>query len=157
MIHARAVRPRGGVVTQQTANLRTPVRFRAWPPIKFYRIDRHLVGVRACSARRPFRQAIPTKAPARSSLASVGRRHLRVDADHLPGLMGRSARRLVDPSAPLRPSRSCRLCGSSRNSRVGQAGVLANAASQVSQAVLGVRLARAGSVGLILHDGAGRN
>jgi hypothetical protein len=25
-------RPRGGVVTQRTANPRTPVQFRAWPP-----------------------------------------------------------------------------------------------------------------------------
>jgi hypothetical protein len=29
---ARAVWPRGGVVTQRTANPCTPVRFRAWPP-----------------------------------------------------------------------------------------------------------------------------
>jgi hypothetical protein len=29
----RALRPRGGVVTQRTANPRTPVQFRAWPPI----------------------------------------------------------------------------------------------------------------------------
>ena len=29
----RASRPRGGVVTQRTANPRTPVQFRAWPPI----------------------------------------------------------------------------------------------------------------------------
>src|SRR5579863_5265501 len=28
-----SLRPRGGVVTQRTANPRTPVRFRAWPPI----------------------------------------------------------------------------------------------------------------------------
>jgi hypothetical protein len=28
----RASRPRGGVVTQRTANPRTPVQFRAWPP-----------------------------------------------------------------------------------------------------------------------------
>src|SRR5690606_24955830 len=28
-----AGRPRGGVVTQRTANPRTPVRFRPWPPI----------------------------------------------------------------------------------------------------------------------------
>lgn len=27
-----ALRPRGGVVTQRTANPRTPVQFRAWPP-----------------------------------------------------------------------------------------------------------------------------
>ena len=27
-----STRPRGGVVTQRTANPRTPVRFRAWPP-----------------------------------------------------------------------------------------------------------------------------
>ena len=28
----KASRPRGGVVTQRTANPRTPVQFRAWPP-----------------------------------------------------------------------------------------------------------------------------
>ena len=28
------LRPRGGVVTHRTANPRTPVRFRAWPPLK---------------------------------------------------------------------------------------------------------------------------
>ncbi len=27
------LRPRGGVVTQRTANPRTPVQFRAWPPM----------------------------------------------------------------------------------------------------------------------------
>jgi hypothetical protein len=30
--------PRGGVVTQRTANPRTPVQFRAWPPLS--RLDR---------------------------------------------------------------------------------------------------------------------
>jgi hypothetical protein len=33
LFHEGFDRPRGGVVTQRTANPRTPVRFRAWPPL----------------------------------------------------------------------------------------------------------------------------
>ena len=48
MIHARPAGPRGGVVTQRIANPRTPVRFRAWPPLR--------PGAGAAAAKRPRAQ-----------------------------------------------------------------------------------------------------
>ena len=48
-------RPRGGVVTQRTANPRTPVQFRAWPPISpgnsGIRHGRALTASSACAVR----------------------------------------------------------------------------------------------------------
>lgn len=52
-------RPRGGVVTQRTANPRTPVQFRAWPPIfqleksKQSGVFAALGGAGSCSGSRP--------------------------------------------------------------------------------------------------------
>ena len=47
------MRPRGGVVTQRTANPYTPVRFRAWPPIFLSFDDKYLAGF-LCSSLRSF-------------------------------------------------------------------------------------------------------
>src|SRR5262245_61879964 len=53
MIHARGVGPRGGVVTQRTANPRTPVRFRAWPLQNPRKIERNAaIESGTCNERR---------------------------------------------------------------------------------------------------------
>src|SRR6516164_9741740 len=54
------VRPRGGVVTQRTANPRTPVQFRAWPPFSQIPIFRPLYARQNEKARR-FRRAFSHK------------------------------------------------------------------------------------------------
>src|SRR6185436_4877395 len=48
--------PRGGVVTQRTANPRTPVQFRAWPPPAFAE----------ASAGEAFEWRVPTEASAKA-------------------------------------------------------------------------------------------
>ena len=48
----KALRPRGGVVTQRTANPRTPVQFRAWPPNPTKKTNEISIGARARRSMR---------------------------------------------------------------------------------------------------------